>query len=151
MSPLTASLAVGELGFADRLTTDATMQSLLGVDADGEWPVYNEWIGDRVLASIREDDQFRAIGFFRARPGRRWPAELRIQSDLWVSQTFGGSLSAAKARLEAIDARMLDLIHEQQWTYDGVTLNGLHMGERDVIGGHLRPLRRMREWSLGVG
>jgi len=144
------SLAHGELGFQDRLAADATIQSLVGTESGGGLRLYPEWIGERV---IQEDDTYRAISFFRVGSfgtRRLDTGELRIQSDAWVAQAFGGTMATARARLEAIDSRMLELLDEVWWAYDGIRLNAYALPEQDPIGGHIRPFRRTREWLVGV-
>jgi hypothetical protein len=90
----------------DRLSNDATLVSLVGVDETGELRSYPEWPRDdldetdfpRLTVTLPTDQLNRAI------------SETAVQLDV-----FGYDLAVVKQ----IDDRLATLLHEQVWSYDG--------------------------------
>lgn len=136
-----------ELGMAARLAGDPDLADLIGKDAEGDVRLYWGWPVD-VLEKPSEEEFPRGSYFLVVgTPHRRTRATVDIQLDwfVWPSGADGG-----KARLDAIDERAVELLHEATWVFDGRRLYGLAGRARDFPAGPGAPLRRSRTITIQV-
>lgn len=136
-----------ELGLADRLANDPTLASLVGPDADGKARIYWGWPSD-VLDKPSASDFPRGSYFLvDGAPNRRRRSSVEIQLDwfVWPNGPDGG-----KERLDAIDERAVELLHEATWYFDGRRLYGLAGRARDFPAGPGAPIRRSRTITIRV-
>lgn len=140
-------MKVAELGLVDRLAGDPVLADLVGRDAEGEVRLYWGWPAD-LLEKPSEDEFPRGSYFLVAgEPNRRTRAVVDIQLDwfVWPSGPNGG-----KARLNAIDERTFELLHEVTWSYGGRRLYALCDDARDFPAGSGEPIRRSRTITIQV-
>ena len=131
--------AAAERGIEARLVGDAALMGLLGT-------------GQRVVpgwpADTRQPGDYPRITYFVVtdsvdRPGYH---TLRVQLDRWVwpvGDTGGWD------RAHRIDERLLALLSEQVWAYEGRRIYCRVLPGRDMPGGPGNPLRRT--WDLWIG
>lgn len=141
------SLGVGELGFGVRLAEDAALRALVGVDENDETRIYHGYPVDLLEQDEPVESEFPRVTYFRAGglKAAKGSGDLRIQVNIWVP--YG-----EKEALEAIDSRIIDLIDEKWWIYDGRRLSGRAIGgESDTPARRRRPGNRRRDYWIGVG
>lgn len=108
----------GGESFAERAGNDATLKTLLLTKASGLARVEGGW-----PESLTEQSGFPRITFSVSRRPIRPGVidfDLEVQAWVWPSGENGGS-----ERMEAIDARLLELFDEARWTSGDYRWNSL--------------------------
>lgn len=132
--------AAAERGAYERMRGDAQLSALLGPGVR----IIPDWPHDRL-----EERHCPRVTYytFGPAPPVRGVARVRLALDLWVwpSGEHGG-----RARLLEIDARVVELFDERDWTFDGHWIIAQAGAFRDFPSGPTSPMRRHREIVLDV-
>lgn len=148
MSLLTLSSL--DVGWANRLSADATFASLVGLDTAGAVRLYRGWPLKLLSKPINED--LPRVTFFvtTRQPVTGDPKQIRLQSDIWVWPDVGGAMTL----VDQIDERMLELLGGDGATtwfdsYQPAWISSAMIDGSDPPETIL--LRRRRLWQLAPG
>lgn len=148
MPKVTAAVDLVQHSFYDRATSDPTLTTELGHSASSERIVLGR------AADVFDKEDVPAAREFPLLPyqGITGPefgggyGEITVQCDelVWPKGAAGGI-----EKLEAIDAAILGLFHQQEWTYDGRRFFCRRVAQRP--GPEPDLLHRIRELRIGIG
>jgi hypothetical protein len=138
-------------GTIDRLAGDPTLAALVGSFADGSgprittgWPwdvVDPEGLPEAARRELPRVTVLKATDTIR-RPGI---GASQIQVDVWVWPVGEGG---GAGRLSEIDARIVELLDEAHWVWEGLRLYAISETALDFPAAPGEPLRRMRPFEV---
>lgn len=128
---------VAEIAFHRRLTEDAPLVALIGSTAR----IVPGWPGDLV---DEPQGSFPRLTFYVTGPApiAKGIQRVRASVDIWVWPT---GLTGGRARLLAIDARLLGIMDERRFDYADHRHYSVAGGFRDAPAAPDAPIRRTRE------
>lgn len=132
---MSETAGVAEIAFHRRLTEDAPLVTLVGSTAR----IVPGWPGD----TLQEAD-FPRLTFYATGPApiAKGIQRVRVSVDIWVWPT---GLTGGRARLLAIDARLMGIMDEQIFHHADHRLYSVAGGFRDAPAAPNAPIRRTRE------
>lgn len=136
---MSETAGVAEAGFYRRMVEDAPLVTLIGSTSR----IVPGWPGD-----IWEDEAaFPRLTFYVSGPApiAKGIQRLRVSADIWVWPT---GPTGGRAKLLAIDARLMGLMDEQSFHHADHWIYGQSGGFRDFPAAPGAPIRRTREILL---